>query len=235
MTRKEFRDQSQTLIADFQNKTSSSFRRNLALIVDIILGNQFISVYETNWHFIPDPARTNAIYTKSRTYRKIPMTSDQRTQFLSVVVESGHCSCGTPRSLYCIDPLVINGNVSVPGMFIGCLPLTSLRLSSLECFYDQQCLNNIQQAMNLSNLLIMPLSANQSNRLAVNRSLDRIIGNLMLNEWTNDINYSEYFHQCQSTQCTYSITERNNLLVVFTTLLGLCKLERFYLICSITE
>lgn len=235
LTPNEFHDQSHTLIADFQTKTATSFRRNLALIVDITLGNQFMSVYETNWYFIPAPDGTNAIYTEARTYRKISITSNQQTQALSVVLESGNCSCGTPRSLYCIDPLVINGNVSVPGMFIGCLPLTSLRFSSLECFYDQLCLDHIQQAMNLSNLSIMSLNANQSNGFAVNRSLDEIIDNLMLKKWTNNINYREYFHQCQPTQCTYSIIERNNLLVVFTTLLGLCKLERVHFICSISE
>ena len=73
LTPKEFHDQSQTLIADYQSKTSSSFRRNLALLVDITLGNQFMSVYETNWHFIPAPDGTNAIHTESRTYRKISM------------------------------------------------------------------------------------------------------------------------------------------------------------------
>ena len=76
LTPKEFRDQSQTLITDFQTKISSSLRRNLALIIDITLGNQLMSVYETNWHFIPAPDGTNTIYTASRTYRKSPIISD---------------------------------------------------------------------------------------------------------------------------------------------------------------
>ena len=144
-------------------------------------------------------------------------------EFLSLILESGNCSCGTPRSLYCIDPLVINQNVSVSGMFIGCLPLTSLRFSSLTCFYDQLCLNQIKQAINLSNLSIIPLETTQSHGFSVNTSLSEIIDNLMLREWTNNIDYSEYFNQCQPVQCTYSIMKRNNILVIFTTLLGLCK------------
>lgn len=77
LTPKEFRDQSQALIADFQSETPSTFRRNLALIVDVTLGNQLMSVYETNWHFIPAPDGTNAIHTKSQTYRKISMIADE--------------------------------------------------------------------------------------------------------------------------------------------------------------
>ena len=71
LTEQEFTDQIQALVEDFQTKTLNSFRRNLALIVDITLGNQFISIYETNWHFIPNMNGNNAIYTKSRSYRKI--------------------------------------------------------------------------------------------------------------------------------------------------------------------
>jgi hypothetical protein len=30
-----------------------------------------MSIYETNWHFIPDPNDISLIYTQSRSYRKI--------------------------------------------------------------------------------------------------------------------------------------------------------------------
>ena len=113
-------------------------------------------------------------------------------------------------------------------MFIGCLPLTSLRFSSLECFYDQLCLNKVQQAINLTSISIMPLNGNRS---SANRNVSEIIDNLMLREWTSNISYREYFNECQPAQCIYSIIQRNSWLVVFTTVLGLCKLER----CSLTR
>jgi hypothetical protein len=60
-----------SLIEAFQNQTINSFQQNLGLIIDITLANQYMSIYETNWHFIPDPNDISVIYTQSRSYRKI--------------------------------------------------------------------------------------------------------------------------------------------------------------------
>ena len=143
--------------------------------------------------------------------------------FFFCFIESDNCSCGTSQSLYCIDPLIMNENLSVPGMFIGCLPLTSLRLSSLQCFYDQICLDKIKQAIKLQNISITSLNSTQSSHFSMNTTLDHIIDNLMLEQWTNNINYNEYFNECNLEKCSYSIIKQNNALVIFTTLLGLCK------------
>jgi cytoplasmic iron level regulating protein YaaA (DUF328/UPF0246 family) len=108
-------------------------------------------------------------------------------------------------------------------MFIGCLPITSLLLSSLQCFYDDICLNDVKKAMNLQNLSIISLNSTQLRQFSMNTTLNKIINNLMLDEWIYNINHTEYFNQCNPQQCTYSIIERNNILVIFTTLLGFCK------------
>lgn len=69
LQKNQFADEMKALIIEFQTKTLSTFRHNLALITNITLGSQIMSVYETNWHFIPDPQGSNAIYTKARSYR----------------------------------------------------------------------------------------------------------------------------------------------------------------------
>ena len=108
-------------------------------------------------------------------------------------------------------------------MFIGCLPITSLRLSSLDCFYRQVCVDKVKGALGLRNLSIISLDPFQSSQYTTNTTLSHIIDNLMLEDWSNKINYTEYFNQCNLKQCTYSITQRNNPLLIFTTLLALCK------------
>ena len=65
---------------------------------------------------------------------------------ISLSLNLDNCSCGTLQSVNCIDLLIIGNDTVIDGMFIGCLPITSLRLSTLECFYNQTCLNQIQQA-----------------------------------------------------------------------------------------
>ena len=137
--------------------------------------------------------------------------------------ESGNCSCGTSQASSCIDPLIIDQNTSIPGMFIGCLPLTSLRLSTLECFYNDSCIDKVKQALTLQDIPVTALDSTRSSRFSVNATLDLIIDQLMLEDWINDTDYSHYFGQCDVKQCTYSMTVRNNALVIATTLLGLCK------------
>ena len=120
---------------------------------------------------------------------------------------------------------MINENVSIPGMFIGCLPITSLRLSTLQCFYDQSCLDTVKNVLKLENLSITALNSTQSSRFFVNTTLDHIIDNLMLEERLNSQNYTSYLHQCNPQQCSYSVIKKNDVLLVVTTLLGLCKLK----------
>lgn len=167
-----------------------------------------MSIYETNWHFIPDPNGSNMFHTKSKSY--------------------GECSCGSSRSINCTDSLIINENIIIDGMLIGCLPITSLRLSSLECFYNQSCLTEIKQGFNLQNMSIHSLDPLQSSQYSVNTTLNKIIDNLMLENWTYEINYTAYFNLCNVQKCTYSIIQRNNALVILTTLIGLCKSEIFF-------
>lgn len=140
-------------------------------------------------------------------------------------VKLGNCSCSSTQSLYCSDLLLINENVSVPGMFIGCLPITSLRLSTLQCFYDQNCLDIVKNVLKLENLSVTALNSTQSSRFFVNATLDHIIDNFMLEEWLNSQNYSSYFHQCNPQQCSFSVVKRNDALLIITTLLGLCKFK----------
>ena len=66
----QFRTQIQAAIGEFEMKIISAIRHGLAQLRNTTLANQFMTVYETNWFFIPDPAGSDAIYTKARTYRK---------------------------------------------------------------------------------------------------------------------------------------------------------------------
>jgi len=135
-----------------------------------------------------------------------------------------NCSCGTSQSSTCKDSLIIKNNTIVNGMFIGCLPITSLRLSTLECFYNQTCLNGIQQILDLQNIsIINSLDPFASSQYSIETTLNDIIDHLMLEEWTYRINYTSYFNTCNLKKCTYSIMKTKNPLAIFMSLLGLCK------------
>lgn len=108
-------------------------------------------------------------------------------------------------------------------MFIGCLPITSLRLSTLECFYNQTCFNEVKQTTNSQNLSVNCLNPLESSRYPIKTALNEIIDHFMLEEWIYEINYTEYFNACNLKRCSYSIMKRKDTLAIFTNLLGLCK------------
>ena len=117
-------------------------------------------------------------------------------------------------------------------MFIGCLPITSLRLSSLRCFYDQICLDKVADALDLKNLSIVALNSSRISRYATNTTLGYLIDSLMLEDWKDQINYTAYFNECSVKECTYLVSKKENPLVIFTTLLSLCKsIDLKYISC----
>ena len=108
-------------------------------------------------------------------------------------------------------------------MFIGCLPMTSLMYSTLECFYSGMCLSQIMSATAMNHLNISTLDPRQPSRYQLNSTLDEVMSNLMTENWTSSINYTRYFAECSPNECTYPITYRNNVGYVLLKILGLCK------------
>ena len=47
------------------------------------------------------------------------------------------------------------------------------------------------------------------------------LDNLFVQEWSTEVNYSEYFSQCAPALCIYTKTDHNNLSYTITLLLSL--------------
>jgi len=112
------------------------------------------------------------------------------------------------------DPTLL---FSIPGIMVGCLPYSSLLQSTLECFYNQSCINMIQTFINgLS--LVSPLS---SSHFAQNTTVNDLLDELFIESWNNDSNFTGYFQICSPQSCTYSYDQRFNLLYIIVTIISL--------------
>ena len=120
-----------------------------------------------------------------------------------------------------------NGSIEVNGMFIGCLPLSSLRHSSLSCFYNVTCLLQLETALEFDFVTIgrniSALNITMASGFTPNTPLRNIIDSLMIEDWTFQVDYLSYFNQCNVASCTYTYVQRNNFLTIFTKVIGLCK------------
>lgn len=144
----------------------------------------------------------------------------------------GDCNCGTLNASQCVAPMIIrNGSFEVDGMFIGCLPLSSLLQSSLSCFYNTNCFQQFQKILNLESV-VPSLNISVLNKTVVSHftpetPLKNIMDDLMIEDWSFQLDYLSYFHQCNVESCTYTYVQRNDIVSIFSRLLGVCKYQSF--------
>ncbi len=51
--------------------------------------------------------------------------------------------------------------------------------------------------------------------------MSELINALFVETWQNQSNYTAYFEICHPFECRYTVRDRNNLLFILTTILGL--------------
>ncbi|CAF2868804.1 unnamed protein product [Rotaria sp. Silwood2] len=109
----------------------------------------------------------------------------------------------------------------VDGFRAGCLPLNSLILSTLECYYTQNCLDTIIPYLSGFDTSFNVLNRNVSKRFIPATSIGALVDEMMVEDWSKQIDYSRYFTACHPLSCSYSYTERFNILYIITTIVGL--------------
>ncbi len=109
----------------------------------------------------------------------------------------------------------------VPGFVAGCYALESLFQSSLECFYDLQCLNFILNFFPRHNNTssITNLNRNKTKYL-IDTLVSTLVDNLFIEEWTINNSFSNYYSMCAPILCTYTFVQYANILYVVTQILG---------------
>ncbi|CAF3727584.1 unnamed protein product [Adineta steineri] len=140
-------------------------------------------------------------------------------------------SCPLPGNLYLYkifetfgmyDLNRIKANETLSGIIIDCLPSQMTLSSSLECFYNQSCLNILLLSYNDS-LNISILNQSLSSRFISTTKIQLLINELFLEEMFNQTNYTKYYSQCLPNVCQYIYIHRFywiNVLTIFIGLLG---------------
>ncbi len=111
----------------------------------------------------------------------------------------------------------------VNGWNVGCWPIESLLVSTLESFYNQTIFNQIFTNINSS---ILPdhfnaLNISKNSTFNSDSPLEILVDQLFVEQWIKKLNYSSYFSQCQPQFCQYNINQRPATLYIITSLLGL--------------
>ncbi|CAF1437745.1 unnamed protein product [Adineta steineri] len=119
------------------------------LIRETLGANMIISVWSVNWLI----ASESIIYSKWAAH--------------TIPIVYGKCNCGT--SWTCTQ--------SSQGMMTGCYPLESLLQTTLQCFYNQSCIDSTNKFAQLN------ISSLKTSQYQINTTIQSILNNLMIEEY----------------------------------------------------
>ncbi|CAF4856359.1 unnamed protein product, partial [Rotaria sp. Silwood2] len=111
-------------------------------------------------------------------------------------------------------------------LVLGCLPIESLFRSTLECFYNQTCVDILVSYLNntsINKTIFNALDSTTYSGFFPNMTINELVNNLFVEteSWKANISYTSFYSQCEPTFCTYTIIKRNNALFICTNILGL--------------
>ena len=113
-----------------------------------------------------------------------------------------------------IPPTVSSTQIS--GSYVGCMAFDSMMQSTLQCFYDHQCLF---QLFNQTN--IKALNATLNSTFSIDTKIQTLIEQQFIENWSNEKDFESFFKECQPNRCTYSYNARGNAVFVVTLMASL--------------
>ncbi|CAF1153865.1 unnamed protein product [Adineta steineri] len=196
-----------SMINEAKSNAPSTFIRLLSLLRATNHGNTIVSAYGTNYQYLAagDSTFQSILYTQTMIY-------------------DDNCSCQL-NSTCIINASFIEihstQSITIKGFKMGCTPSESLLASTLECFYDQSCINLIQTMAGYNkNITPIPLNITNS-RFLMNMTVMNLIDDLFVEKWLAIMNYSSYFHKCSPMICSYTYIQQLDSFYTLTYLLGL--------------
>ncbi|CAF0826349.1 unnamed protein product [Adineta steineri] len=204
-----FQAQTDSLTAAFIAQTPDKFRRTQSFIYETFRANQLLTIFGTNWQLAYTTAANNYI-----------IGTVPRTSF------GNNYSCITSLDSFS-RPLYIDANsntIALPGVVASCLPIDGIRLSTLECFFNSNCILNLTSIASTRSTTIWiakPLNASTPSNYTSNTLIGSLIDSLFVEDWGIQSNYSSYYASCAPYSCSYKYIDHNTILYIITTILGL--------------
>ncbi|CAF3963028.1 unnamed protein product, partial [Adineta steineri] len=200
-----FQLQTKALISQFISSTTNDFLLSFNMIRKTTQSNALLSGQLTNYRFYFDESNYN-VFTKSVRY--------------------GDCTCSS--SATCINQYTVINYPNftkmfpLPGLYTGCYIIESLLQSSLQCFYDQACVDNLKIYLGSPTFInVTALDISLSSQFLENSTVADVLEQLMIEEWKNSSMYENYYGECQPSRCSYTVTSKNSVIYIVTTLIGL--------------
>ena len=220
-----FETQIQAVLDSVRETTFDSVIRPLNLIYQLTHVNDYVTGLSTN-------------YIATLTYPENETSDRQSFWIMSTrFIERGSaktCYCQHARTcpvvggLYLYDAQLTEGlydmnkissNETLPGFVVDCLPIQTMFASSLECFYNETCLeillSSYEESINVS-----VLNETLSSRFSRNTKIEVLVNELFLEIMQNEKKHRSYFEECAPITCSYTYSESFDWLSAVPTLIA---------------
>jgi hypothetical protein len=214
-----------------QSSSSKTFRAQIELISMLIATNQLLNGLNTN--IVPNTNRGHWALYGSKIGARIRRYGTASafcycTGINPLRMDSCRGVSGIYSNQYDIDAnfvdTIYSPTIAIPNFSTSCMPVDATLLSSLECFFNQSCVNDILPFLRVYDNMPMNFTAlnNQlSSRYNSSSQILSIVEEFMVEDWLIRESYDEYFRQCLPTSCTYLKSVRPNFLELLETIIGL--------------
>ncbi len=209
----ELRARTQSAFNQFKSNTKVDLKRDLSLIQAHT--NELLSTFQTNVEF----------------YERPFMSDGPIIEFTTMPVNLDTCFCAIDgdclRAIGFWDANVTESGVggdlkfAVPNFNSGCFIIQSTLQSTLECFFNQTCLDIIQDEIRSERSINVSILETNDTRFRPETTIGAIVDELMLEHWGETIDYDKYYEQCAPKRCSYTFTSRNSALYILTTVVGI--------------
>jgi len=212
-----FRSETEQIVNLFKQTTANAYSLGLSIGREMVFGNALFSGLLTNYGYVDFGDNSVNLGFFPYIY-----TTDDIT---SCSCKLDPSTCGVPCGIYNELPIEAKLLFPIPGLWIGCYMIESLFQSTLECFFNQLCLDKIYEL--IASKSSYPFNAtamfyNSSNtQYQITTKIDEIIENLMIEQWNDQISFNSYYEQCNPSVCIYTYSKQGDMAYMITTTIGL--------------
>lgn len=134
-------------------------------------------------------------------------------------------SCHVPMYVYSIwDQSPVFDAMDISNFFHGCSTIEGLFKSTLECFYNQTCMdavNSLTLLPRYQDFYPVNFTALNATRNLPNETIESVVNRLFVDAWLTSSSFDSYYAVCDPSVCTYEYTTRRDFVYLITKIIGI--------------
>ena len=99
---------------------------------------------------------------------------------------------------------------------MGCFQVEAFLNSTLECFYNQTCMDRVNAMVNAWLPWRRNFTALNATRNLPNDSIYSVVSKLFVEKWSSSKSFTNYYRVCAPQSCSYEYNGRRGLILLIT-------------------